>query len=60
MKNHYPGLKLGRFPRRALTLDFDRDILPAEKKLMEHFGFLKEEINYVMKYKPSFILFDLI
>ena len=39
MKAHYPGLKVGRFPRKALNLDFERDILPAEKKLTEEYGF---------------------
>ncbi|CDW81088.1 UNKNOWN [Stylonychia lemnae] len=58
MKTHFPGLKLGRFPQRVLSLDFEKDILTAEKKLMDQFGFVKEEINYIMRYKPAFILFE--
>jgi hypothetical protein len=51
-------LKKSRFPGRVLKLDFERDILAAEQKLINTYGFLKEEINFVMKYKPSFILLD--
>jgi len=39
MKSHFPGLKLARFPQKALTLNFERDILPAEKRLMDEYGF---------------------
>lgn len=58
MKEHFPGLKLNKFPRRVLKLDFEKDILPAEKKLIEEYGFLKEEVNFIMKYKPTVILLD--
>lgn len=57
MKKHFPGLKMKRFPGRIYSLDFEKHILSAEKKLMDY-GFVKEEINFVMRYKPSFILFD--
>jgi hypothetical protein len=40
-------------------MDFERDIKGAEEKLMQEFGFAKEEINYVMRYKPIFILHEL-
>jgi len=58
MKEHYPGIKMKRFPLRLISLDFDKDILPAEKKLIDQYGFVKEEINFVMRYKPSFILYE--
>lgn len=43
---------------RVAELDFEKDIAPAEKKLIEEYGFVKEEIDFIMKYKPSFILFE--
>ena len=39
-------------------MDFSNDILPAEQKLIKEYGFLKEEIDFVMKKKPTFILFE--
>jgi len=33
--------------------------LPAEEKLINLYGFVKEEINFVMKHKPTFILLDI-
>ena len=39
-------------------MDFENDILKAEEKLISEFGFVKEEINFLMKHKPTFILFD--
>jgi hypothetical protein len=39
-------------------MDIDRDIVPAEEKLISTYGFLKEEVNFVMRYNPKFILFD--
>jgi hypothetical protein len=58
MKEHFPQLKSKRFPTSAIGLDFEKDILASEQKLIETYGFKKEEINFVMKYKPSFILLD--
>ena len=58
MKKHFPLIKLRRFPTRIYELDFDKDILGAEQKLISEYGFLKEEINFIMKHKPSFILFE--
>jgi hypothetical protein len=37
-------------------LNFDRDIIAAEEKLINEYGFLREEINFIMKYNPKFIL----
>lgn len=59
MREHFPGLKMRRFPLRCINMDFEKDILPAEQKLIDQYGFVKEEINFVMRYKPTFILFDL-
>ena len=39
-----------------LSLDFDRDILPNEEKLINTYGFLLEEVKFIMKYNPKFIL----
>ena len=58
MKAHFPGLKGRKFPRRVLAMDFENDILPAERKLIEKYGFVKEEINFIIKRKPAFILFE--
>ena len=51
-------IKLSKFPERVYDLEFERDILPAEEKLIKDYGFVKEEINFIMRYKPSFILFE--
>lgn len=45
-------------PQAFLSMDIDRDFLPAEEKLISSYGFLKEEINFVMRYNPKFILFE--
>jgi hypothetical protein len=39
-------------------LDFERDIIPAEEKLINDYGFLLEEIKFVMRYNPKFILLE--
>jgi hypothetical protein len=39
-------------------MDFEKEILPAERRLIDEFGFVKEEINFIMRYKPTFILFE--
>lgn len=56
MKEHFPGLRMSRFPRRSLTKDFEKDILATEQKLINEYGFEKAEIDFIMKYKPSLIL----
>lgn len=58
MIKNFPGIKMSRFPLRVAELDFEKDIAPAEKKLIDEYGFVKEEIDFIMKYKPSFILFE--
>lgn len=39
-----------------LGLDFDKDIVGAEQQLINTYGFLQEEVNFVMRYNPKFIL----
>jgi hypothetical protein len=34
MLKHFSGMKIKKFPYRALELDFEKDILPAEQKLI--------------------------
>jgi hypothetical protein len=58
MKEHFPQIKTSRFPTRVYNLDFEKDILTAEKKLIDEYGFAKLEIDYIMKYKPAFILYE--
>lgn len=58
MKKHYPGIKAKNLPLSLMKYDFDRDILKAEQRLINEFGFVKEEIDYVMKKKAKFILFE--
>lgn len=45
-----------RLPKQVYSLDFERDILAAEEKLINEYGFLREEVNFVMRYTPKFIL----
>lgn len=58
IRERYPGVKVTRLPKVIYTLNFDRDIVPAEERLINEYGFLKEEINFVMKYNPKFILIN--
>ena len=58
MKKHFPYIKINRFPLRCLTMDFEKDILGAEQSLISKYGFVKEEINFIMKSKPTFIIID--
>ncbi len=58
LKSRYPGIKRNRMPKAFLTMDIERDFVPAEEKLISTYGFLKEEVNFVMRYNPKFILFD--
>lgn len=53
---HFPAIKLSQFPKTALNLDFEKDILPNEEKLITKYGFVKEEVNYIVKNRPSFIV----
>jgi hypothetical protein len=56
LRERYPGVKASRLPKAIFTFDFERDIIPAEEKLINTYGFLKEEINFIMRYNPKFIL----
>lgn len=56
MRQRYPGLKVNRLPNQVFTLDFERDVVAAEEKLIAEYGFLKEEVSFVMRYNPKFIL----
>jgi mTERF len=39
-------------------MDLERDIVPAEEKLINEYGFLKQEVNFVIRYNPKFIVLD--
>lgn len=58
MRERYPGVKSVRLPKAIYSLNFDRDIISAEEKLISEYGFLKEEVTFIMKYNPKFIMFD--
>ena len=49
-------IKFNRVSTAIFKLDFERDIVASEEKLINEFGFLKEEVNFVMRYNPKFIL----
>jgi hypothetical protein len=38
------------------VLDLERDIIPQEEKLISEYGFLKEEVNFVVRYNAKFVL----
>ncbi len=56
LRERYPNIKIARLQKVFYTLDLDRDIVPQEEKLINEYGFLKEEINFIMRYNPKFIL----
>jgi len=58
LRSRYTGIKRSRISKAFLALDIDRDIVPAEEKLISAYRFLKEEVNFVMRYNPKFILFE--
>lgn len=58
MRERYPGIKIVRLSRAVYNLDFEREVIGAEEKLINEYGFLKEEINFIMRYNPKFILVD--
>ena len=41
-----------------LSLDFEKDILTADQKMKEEWGFIDTEIQHIMKYKPTFLLYQ--
>jgi hypothetical protein len=57
VRTHFPDLKKKTFPTRYLSMDFEKDILGLEQILMAKYGFTHEEINFIMKKKPTFLLF---
>jgi hypothetical protein len=52
----YPNIKVSRLPKAFFALDLERDIIPQEEKLISEYGFLKEEINFVVRYNAKFVL----
>jgi hypothetical protein len=56
LQDKYSGIKVNRLPKQMFSLDFERDIIPAEEKLINDYGFMKEEISFIMRYNPKFIL----
>lgn len=53
----YPGLKIKDVPHKLAHMDLD-EIKELEKQACKEFGFVKEEIRFVMKHKPSFLLWQ--
>jgi len=41
-----------------MNLDFEKDLLAADKKLKEEWGFMDLEIKHITKYKPAFLLYE--
>jgi hypothetical protein len=39
-------------------MNFEKDIMGAEKLLIEHYGFLKEEIKNLVKRTPKILLIE--
>lgn len=58
LRERYPGVKPSRLSKQVKALDIERDVQAAEDKLINEFGFLKEEISFIMRYNPKFILVD--
>lgn len=56
LRERYPGVKASRIPMALRSMDVDRDIAAAEEKIMSDYGFLKEEVNFIMRYNPKFLL----
>ena len=54
----YGHIKIKNFPGRMLNLDFEKDLLVADQKLQEEWGFIDSEIKHIIKYKPAFLLYQ--
>ena len=57
LADRYPGLKPIDVPQKLIDLSIE-EIQRLEQSLKSEFGFLKEEIRFVMRHKPSFILWQ--
>ena len=55
LTNRYPGLKTVDVPQKLIDMSMD-EIVSLESQLKKDFGFIKEDIRFVMRHKPSFIL----
>ena len=55
LADRYPGLKPIDVPQKLIDLSME-EIQSLEQSLNKEFGFVKEEIRFIMRHKPSFIL----
>ena len=52
-----PGLRPIDVPQKLIDLSMD-EITNLEAQLKQEFGFIKEEIRFVVRHKPSFLLWQ--
>jgi hypothetical protein len=57
LADRYPGLRPIDVPQKLIDLSMD-DITNLESQLKKEFGFIKEEIRFVVRHKPSFLLWQ--
>ena len=57
MRTRFGPYKLSNFPVRLLKADYEEDVLKPYNYLMKEFGFITQEIDFIMKNKPSVVLY---
>lgn len=54
-KQHFKGFQAINYGPEIGGRDFEKEVLAAEKRVIEEFGFVKEEVDFIMRKKPSFL-----
>ena len=57
MKKRFGPTRLTNFPVRLLKADFEEDIMKPYEHLKTEFGFIEQEMEFIMKNKPSVVLY---
>jgi len=55
LSERYPNLKPNQVPARLIEMSFD-EIESLEKQLLDKYGFASQELKFVMRHKPTFVL----
>ena len=57
MKKRFGPTRLTNFPVRLLKADFEEDIMKPYEHLKTEFGFIEQEMEFIMRNKPSVVLY---
>jgi len=57
MNKKYGPFDFKQFPNRLLSKNYKKDVIAVEKNIMDDFGFSLQEVHYLIKNKPSILLY---